>query len=111
MVSTPAFRGMIVDRNGFPLAVSTTVYSVWINPQEFAAKGEDLSALAQLLGMKPQDITAINSANQKKNRAFVYLKRALSPEVANQIKALDIPGVYYQQEYRRYYPEGEVLRT
>ena len=36
LVSTPAFRGMIVDRDGFPLAISTRVYSVWINPKEFS---------------------------------------------------------------------------
>src|SRR5262245_59815830 len=55
LVSTPSFRGMIMDRNGFPLAVSTSVYSVWINPQEFSPLKEDLSALAKLLGIKPKD--------------------------------------------------------
>ena len=57
LVSTPAFRGMIVDRNGFPLAVSTTVYSVWINPQEFAPSKESFAWLSDLLGMKEQAIS------------------------------------------------------
>lgn len=108
LVKTPSFRGMIVDRNGFPLAVSTTVYSVWINPKEFNPEKEALVELAQVLEMKPKDISAIAIKYQKKNRAFVYLKRSLSPEVVAQIKALGITGVYSQQEYRRYYPEGEI---
>jgi cell division protein FtsI (penicillin-binding protein 3) len=108
LVSTPAFRGMIVDRNNFPLAVSTTVYSVWMNPQEFAPSEETLPQLANLLGMKHKEIAATADKYEKKKREFIYLKRGLSPEVANEIKALNIPGVYLQQEYRRYYPEGEI---
>lgn len=108
LMSTPAFRGMIVDRNGFPLAVSTTVYSAWINPQDFSPSKEDLAALSQLLNLKSKDILNLAKLNLQKNREFVYLKRALSPELASQIKALNIPGTYLQQEYRRYYPEGEI---
>lgn len=108
LVSTPSFRGMIVDRNGFPLAVSTTVYSAWMNPKEFTPTKKEISALANSLGMKPKEITVIIQRYQKKNREFVYLKRALSPEIASQIKSLTLPGVYLQQEYRRYYPEGEI---
>lgn len=108
LVKTPSFRGMIVDRNGFPLAVSTTVYSVWINPKEFDPDKEALVEFAQALEMKPKEISAIAAKYQKKNREFVYIKRSLSPEVATHIKSLGIAGVYSQQEYRRYYPEGEI---
>lgn len=108
LVSTPAFRGMIEDRNGFPLAVSTMVYSCWVNPKEFAPTKANLAALSTLLVVKPSDISLIATNRKNKNREFVYLKRALSPEIAKQIKALNIPGVYLQQEYKRYYPEGEV---
>lgn len=108
MVSAPSFRGIIVDRNGFPLAVSTTVYSVWINPREFSPLTEDLSLLAKALGMKTKDIQSTAKHNLKKGREFVYLKRSLSPELAKQIKALNISGTYLQQDYRRYYPEGEI---
>lgn len=108
LISTPGFRGMIVDRNGFPLAVSTTVFSVWMNPQEFDASKSELSSLSALLGMKAKDIKSQALRYEKKKREFVYLKRALSPEVAQQIKLLNITGIYLQQEYRRYYPEGEV---
>ena len=108
LISTPAFRGMIMDRNGFPLAVSTRVYSVWMNPNDFSPSEETLSSLAELIELKPKDITHLLQRNLKRKREFVYLKRSLSPEIANQIRALAIPGVYLQQEYRRYYPEGEV---
>ncbi len=108
LVSTPPFRGMIVDRNGFPLAVSTMVYSVWINPQEFAPEKDELMALSQLIKMNYKDLRAIAKVNQKKKREFLYLRRALAPDIAEKIKALNMDGVYLQQEYRRYYPEGEV---
>lgn len=108
MVSTHAFRGMIMDRNGFPLAVSTSVYSVWLNPQEFTASKESLAALAALLELKPKAITKLVKHHQKKKREFLYLKRSIAPDIAAQIKALNLPGLYEQEEYRRYYPEGEV---
>jgi cell division protein FtsI (penicillin-binding protein 3) len=108
LVSTPAFRGMIVDRNGYPLAVSTSVYSIWANPKEFNATNDELRSLANQLGMKPKEVSSLIKMSAKKSREFVYLKRGMSPEIANKIKALEIDGVYSQEEYRRYYPEGEV---
>lgn len=108
LVSTPSQRGMIVDRNGFPMAVSTTVYSAWINPKEFAPTDETIKTLAKLLVMKTKEIINLHKKNLNKKREFVYLKRALSPSIANQIKTLHIPGVYLQEESRRYFPEGEV---
>lgn len=66
LISTPAFRGMIVDRNGFPLAVSTTVYSVWMHPQAFLASDEGLSSLSHLLAMKPKEILVLQEKNRKK---------------------------------------------
>ncbi len=91
LVSTPGFRGMIVDRNGFPLAVSTTVYSVWVNPQEFNLSKETISSLSHHLGMQPKELKSIINRKQNKNREFVYLKRGLSPEMAAHLKALNLP--------------------
>jgi cell division protein FtsI (penicillin-binding protein 3) len=108
LVNTPAFRGMIVDRNGFPLAVSTSVYSAWMNPQEFQPQKKSLAELASLLEIKPKEILQIYQHNHSKKREFVYIKRALAPEIAKQVKALSLTGIYLQQDYRRYYPEGEV---
>ncbi len=109
LVSAPSIRGMIMDRNGFPLAVSTLVYSIWMNPQEFYPLDEDLTQLSKLTHTKSKNILSLAKQNMKRKREFVYLARGMSPELANQIKALNIPGIYLQQEYRRYYPEGEMM--
>jgi cell division protein FtsI (penicillin-binding protein 3) len=108
LISTPAHRGMIVDRNGYPLAVSTKVYAVWVNPLEFSPNTKEVVTLSKLLGMKSKELSLIIKRYQGKAREFVYLKRTLSPEIAGQIKLLHLPGLYTQEEYRRYYPEGEV---
>ncbi len=96
-------RGKITDRNHEPLAISSPVESVAANPREIEINPEQMSRLAQLLAVKPAEL-------EKKfgeERDFVYLKRQLSPETAEKILRLDIPGVFLQREYRRYYPYGE----
>jgi len=100
-----AHRGVIKDRNGEPLAISTPVESIWANPADAEMNEQQKAKLAELLKM---DINDINRKLANQNREFVFLKRRISPELANQVMALRIPGVYSQHEYRRYYPEGEV---
>lgn len=107
-LSSPAFRGMILDRNGSPLAVSASVDALWINPLVFSPSKSELKALAALLRMKASDISRLAEKSKKHRREFVYLKRGLSPDVARSIRQLKIEGVDFQEEYRRYYPEGEV---
>ncbi|MFW0072563.1 MAG: peptidoglycan D,D-transpeptidase FtsI family protein [Coxiella-like endosymbiont] len=107
-VSIPAYRGMITDRLGVPLAISTPVDSLWINPQLFQPTPAQLSRLAHFLGLSLSFIR--REAEQKWNprRQFVYLKRGNPPCIAKEVLALHIPGVFLKREYRRYYPEGEV---
>ena len=109
MVQTPAFRGMIVDRNGSPLAVSTRVYSIWMNPQEFAPSTKEARELAKLLEISSNQIYVQIEKAKKSKREFVYLKRGQPPAVVNAIKDLKLRGLHAQEEYRRYYPEGEVV--
>jgi cell division protein FtsI (penicillin-binding protein 3) len=104
----PAFRGMITDRNGYPLAISTCVYSIWMNPTEFSGKAQDIKLLNQLLAIKPAVIAALLQHSKKRRHMFVYLKRNVSPNIASKVKALLISGIYLQQNFKRYYPEGEV---
>lgn len=106
IIKIAAHRGMILDRNGQPLAVSIPVDSVWINPQIFNATSKQLFSLAALLKIPYADLKAKIHANS--GRYFLYLKRRQPPEVTTQIKDLEIPGVFFQREYRRYYPEAEV---
>jgi cell division protein FtsI (penicillin-binding protein 3) len=101
-----AHRGMILDRNGEPLAISTPVHSVWLNPQDVDVADERLPQLAKLLGLGTKIIQHKIADNQQ--REFVYLKRRITPELADQIKQLNIRGVALQREYKRYYPAGEV---
>ncbi|MEO8400475.1 MAG: penicillin-binding transpeptidase domain-containing protein [Gammaproteobacteria bacterium] len=110
LVSEPSFRGMITDRNGYPLAVSTSVYSVWFNPKELLEPlpPKTLKDLASVLTMNPKNIQSLLSQPKNKNREFLYLKREVSPAIANQVKLLKIPGVFLQQDYKRFYPDGEI---
>lgn len=103
----PAHRGMILDRHGQPLAISTPVNAVWIDPTSFNPNFTQLRALSQLLHISPETIRAQSLHAQDKE--FLYLKRGLNPSLAKQIKLLKISGVFLQNEYHRYYPEGPVM--
>lgn len=101
-----AHRGTITDRNGEPLAISTPVDSIWANPKELAPAVDRIPKLANILGLDPQQL--IRRVTRSMDKEFLYLKRHLSPEQAEQVLALKLPGVNVQREYRRYYPAGEV---
>ncbi|KTC95801.1 peptidoglycan D,D-transpeptidase FtsI family protein [Legionella erythra] len=105
IVDIPAYRGMIVDRQGTPLAVSTPVKSLWVNPKEFSPDKKQLLALAKLLGMPPKNL--VSQIQRASSREFLYLKRQLQPALAKQIEQLKIPGLNFQQEFKRYYPETD----
>ncbi len=105
-VAIPAHRGMITDRNGEPLAISTPVQSVWANPQELAQAPESWQQLARLLELSSEELE--QQLARRMDREFIYLRRHVRPELAEKVMALGIPGVALQQEYRRYYPMGEV---
>ncbi|MAY36887.1 MAG: cell division protein [Spongiibacteraceae bacterium] len=102
----PAHRGMITDRNGEPLAVSTPVASIWADPKELVAAMGRLPELAQLLGLNRNELR--EKIERVAGRRFVYLRRHLTPDEAEKVLSAGIPGVYMQREYRRYYPAGEV---
>lgn len=105
-VAIAAHRGMITDRNGEPLAISTPVDSVWASPREVAASAAQWMALGKLLGLDAGYLEERVAA--RAGREFVYLKRRINPDVAQEVLALGIPGVSLQREYRRFYPAGEV---
>ena len=106
VVKIAAHRGAIVDRNGEPLAISTPVDSVWVNPQELNDNIDELPKLARALKEDQQFLARRITSNL--DREFLYLVRHMPPEQAAHIKALGIPGLYLLREYRRYYPAGEV---
>ncbi|WP_455232949.1 peptidoglycan D,D-transpeptidase FtsI family protein [Geopseudomonas aromaticivorans] len=105
-IPIPAHRGLITDRNGEPLAVSTPVTTVWANPKELSAARQHWPALAAALGQDPQVLS--QKLGQNAEREFLYLARGLTPEQGEAVLALKIPGVYSLEEFRRFYPAGEV---
>lgn len=102
----PAHRGMITDRNGEPLAISTPVVTLWANPQELPDDAIQRIVLAQALGMSLESFEA--RVARYSEHEFMYLRRQMTPEAAQGILDLRTPGVYPQREYKRYYPAGEV---
>ena len=101
-----AHRGTISDRNGEPLAISTPVDSIWANPKQFAPAVDSIPKLARALGIDSQML--MRRVTRSMDKEFLYLKRHLSPEEANEVLDLDLPGINVQREYRRYYPASEV---
>jgi cell division protein FtsI (penicillin-binding protein 3) len=101
-----AHRGTITDRNGEPLAISTPVDSIWVNPAQFAPAVDSIPKLARTLGIDSQML--MRRITRSMDKEFLYLKRHLSPEQAEEVLALKLPGISVQREYRRYYPASEV---
>ena len=105
-IPIPAHRGLITDRNGEPLAVSTPVTTLWANAKELQAGRAQWPALAAALGQEPKVFA--QRLEQNATREFMYLVRGLTPEQGQVIIDLKVPGVYAIEEFRRFYPAGEV---
>ncbi len=102
----PVSRGTIFDRNGEPLAVSTPVMSIWANPSEVLDNDDRIPQLAQALGVDAGNLK--EQLAQRSDKEFVYLRRQMSPEAAQAVLDLNIPGINGLREFKRYYPSGEV---
>lgn len=111
VVEMQAHRGVITDRHGIVLAVSTPVDSVAANPRLLKPDNRTLAPLARALDMDPEDLR--RRLAKYSHRHFVYLKRRLSPDQAEAVMAVakeqGIRGVRLDREYKRYYPAGEVF--
>jgi cell division protein FtsI (penicillin-binding protein 3) len=105
VLEIPAHRGIVTDRDGEPLAISTPVESVWASPEDVKMTDQQAAALARLL---ETDVASLRKRIADTSRDFVFLKRQLPPDQAARVLQLKIPGVLLQREYRRYYPAGEV---
>ncbi|GAB3539954.1 penicillin-binding protein 2 [Noviherbaspirillum agri] len=102
----PATRGKITDRNGQVLASSLPVKSVWAIPEDvLEAPAEKIRALAKLLDMNEQDLRK----KLDSDRTFVYLKRQVELDIIDKIAKLNVPGIGTRREYKRYYPDGDVM--
>jgi cell division protein FtsI (penicillin-binding protein 3) len=100
-----ADRGKIKDRRGEILAGSSPVASVWVNPSVVEITEKQKLTLAKLLDMK---VALLDQKVSNKQKEFIYIKRRIAPDLAEQVKALNIAGVYLEREYKRFYPAGDV---
>jgi cell division protein FtsI (penicillin-binding protein 3) len=105
VIDISATRGRITDRHGDVLAVSTPVRSIWAVPEDVELAPAQARSLANLLELDVREINRKLAAE----RDFVYVKRQLPPDVADRVSALKLPGIHQKNEYRRYYPAGEVM--
>ena len=103
-------RGSIYDRRGTPLAVSTPVDSVVINPKQFlnsTGNRGKIILIANILELKTKE--ASRRIEDRSSKSFMYLKRHISPNQSIKIKQLGkITGLWLEKEYKRFYPAGEV---
>ena len=104
-LTLPAYRGKIVDRNDELLAISSPVESIWASPPDVEIDAKQKQALVKLLGLKAKEFDKKIANTQ---REFVYIKRRISPDLAAQVMSLEIPGIFIQREYKRFYPAGDV---
>ncbi len=106
VVDIPSHRGVIVDRNGEQLAMSTPVDSIWVTPRKVFEDVERFPELAKAMGMTVNDLHEI--LRDRISRDFIYLKRHADPDMVKTVQDLGIRGVSTQREYKRYYPAAEV---
>ncbi|HVE49923.1 MAG TPA: penicillin-binding protein 2 [Casimicrobiaceae bacterium] len=104
-IDVPAHRGRIVDRHGDALAISTPVKSLWAFADKLEPTTGQWTELAKVIGTSPQALQRKVAAHED----FVYLAKRLPPEISRRALALGIKGLYEENEYRRFYPAGEVM--
>jgi cell division protein FtsI (penicillin-binding protein 3) len=100
-------RGTIFDRNGEPLAISTPMVSIGIKPEALIEQISRIEQLAEALDLNPEKLK--NLVVDKKEKKFIYIKRRIPPYVADKVRALNIKGVEFRKEFKRYYPAGEIV--
>jgi cell division protein FtsI (penicillin-binding protein 3) len=104
-----AHRGNILDRNGQPLAISTPVQSLVLNPKEIIQYPEQWESLAQALltiDINPEVLR--NRIQENASREFMFVKRRIPPIEAEQVLRHGFDGLWAEEEYKRFYPLGEV---
>ena len=101
----PVSRAEIVDRNGYLLAVSSPVKTVWANPRLIDRDNLALTELANLLSLPVAEVEKKLSSKS----SFVYLRRQMDPQQAELVAEKKYPGIFLKTEYKRFYPAGEVV--
>ena len=104
-VSIPVHRGIIFDRHGEPLAVSTPAFYVWTDPVKTPIAAAAVPRLAEALQVPAARLEKV--LRRARDKRFAYLKRHVDPATAERTRALDVAGVSFSREYRRFYPAAD----
>ncbi len=97
---------MADGRDGSPIAISSDLPSIWVDSQQMSGYQNVFEKLAKRLNMSATEIR--EKVKKFSNRRFVYLERSVEPKLADKIDDLNLFGVYIEDEYKRYYPSGEI---
>lgn len=104
-VSIPVHRGIIFDRHGEPLAVSTPAFYVWTDPAKTPIAAAAVPKLAEALQVPAARLKKV--LERSRDKRFAYLKRHADPATVARVQALDVAGVSFAREYRRFYPAAD----
>ncbi len=109
-IKIKSYRGIILDRNGDPLAISTPVDTIWVDPFYIKSSAPKLHKIMKILDLPKASQEKIE--RQVKNRegrsGFVYIKRKVQPYLSHKIDCMGIAGVHVVRAFKRYYPLAEV---
>lgn len=105
-VAIPAHRGMLLDRHGEPLAISTPIQTLVGNPKKLVDNPDKVTAMAEILSMDAAKLVARVKRLNDQKRVYMYVKRHVLPELVEEVVALDIEGLTIEREFRRFYPSG-----
>jgi len=105
-VAIPAHRGMLLDRHGEPLAISTPIQTLVGNPKKLIDFPDKITAMAEILSLDPVKLVAKVKRLNDQKRVYMYVKRHVLPELVDEVVALDIDGLTIEREFRRFYPSG-----
>ncbi len=97
-------RGTIYDQKENELAVSIEVDSVYADPRKVVDAERTANDVASILQMDRMEL----QRRLKSRRSFEWIQRKISPREADEIKALQLSGIYFLRENRRFYPNSQL---
>ena len=103
-----AHRGIIFDRHGEPLAISTPVFTLVADPVIANWSEEQTKRVADVLGLSVSYVSEELRSKKEAGSRYVRLARRLVPEQARELRHPELEGLFFEREYRRFYPAGEV---
>lgn len=105
-VSIPAHRGMLLDRHGEPLAISTPIQTIVGNPQKLVDQPEKVLVMAEILSIDSDKLLRNVKRLNDQKRVYMYVKRHVLPQLVDEVESLDVDGITIEREFRRFYPSG-----